>query len=284
MFRQSLLALATLFALPALAAPLPKNLHSKADVEAYIRACEAEWAAVAVTGDPTPTASFIADDYEGVSSKSEVRGRAKLMQPFKPDPNLVSDTLDYVRIRFPIPTLAIAQGGETAVDKNGNKDSLIWTDVWLLRNGRWQIVTSQDSKLLKPYSAGPEPIPTSAAADEPGLVGTWRPVRYENTAADGTVTYPFGEHPFGYFVYDPTGHLSVQLMHNPPIAGPSPVLSSQPVRDDVPREFVAYFGTYKVDKAKGVLHHMVEGALDLDYVAHPDQIRPYRLNGDTLVI
>jgi hypothetical protein len=50
------------------------------------------------------------------------------------------------------------------------------------------------------------------------LVGTWRLARFVNTAANGKVTYPFGEHPSGYFVYDPTGHLSVQLMRMPPTA------------------------------------------------------------------
>jgi lipocalin-like protein len=123
-----------------------------------------------------------------------------------------------------------------------------------------------------------------AAADEPGLIGTWRLVRFEDTSADGKVSYPFGEHPFGYFVYDPTGHLSVQVMRNPPIA---PFASSPPSEAEVRaanRAYLAYFGTYRVDKAKHVLHHIVEGALNPSYVANPDQARSYRLQGDTLVI
>ena len=136
---------------PAAAVPAPADVHDRAQVESYIRASEDKWAAVAVTGDPSPTAPFIADDYEGISSKSEVRDRAKLLKPFKPDGALLSDTVDYVRIRFPAPMIAIAEGGETAVAKSGRRTSLIWTDVWLLRNGRWQIVTSQDSKLAHPY-------------------------------------------------------------------------------------------------------------------------------------
>ncbi|MEI8298322.1 MAG: lipocalin-like domain-containing protein [Pseudomonadota bacterium] len=39
------------------------------------------------------------------------------------------------------------------------------------------------------------------------LVGTWRIVRFVDTDAHGKVTYLFGEHPSGYIVYDPTGHL-----------------------------------------------------------------------------
>lgn len=47
--------------------------------------------------------------------------------------------------------------------------------------------------------------------------------------------------------------------------------------------YVGYFGTYRVDKAKRVLHHQVEGALDTTY-PNTDQLRPYRLSGDTLII
>lgn len=73
-------------------------------------------------------------------------------------------------------------------------------------------------------------------------------------------------------------------MRNPPIA---PFASSPPTEAEVRdanAAYAAYFGTYRVDKAKHVLHHIVEGSLNPSYVANPDQVRPYRLEGDTLVI
>ena len=124
----------------------------------------------------------------------------------------------------------------------------------------------------------------SAAADEVGLVGTWRLVRFEDTGADGKVTRRFGEHPLGYFVYDPTGHLSIQIMRNPPIAPFAAATPSEAELREANRAYLAYFGTYRVDKAKGVLHHVIEGATNPSYVANPDQVRPYRLQGDTLII
>jgi hypothetical protein len=45
----------------------------------------------------------------------------------------------------------IAQGGETALAKDGKRSSLIWTDVVMPRPGRWRTVTSQDSRLPEPY-------------------------------------------------------------------------------------------------------------------------------------
>jgi hypothetical protein len=126
----------------------------------------------------------------------------------------------------------------------------------------------------------------AAAAGEPGLVGTWRLVRFEDTAKDGKVTYGFGEHPLGYFVYDPTGHLSVQIMRNPPL---KPFASGNNEKGTAAEEaqafeaYAAYFGTYRVDKARHVLHHIVEGGLSPGYT-NTDQLRPYKLNGDTLII
>jgi hypothetical protein len=57
----------------------------------------------------------------------------------------------------------------------------------------------------------------SAAAGEPGLVGTWRLHRYENRSKDGKVDKPYRERPLGYFVYDVTGHPSIHIMRNPPL-------------------------------------------------------------------
>lgn len=47
------------------------------------------------------------------------------------------------------------------------------------------------------------------------LVGTWRLVKYVNTDPSGKVSHPYGTAPAGYFVYDPTGHLSIQILRTP---------------------------------------------------------------------
>ena len=134
------------------AAEPPKDVRDHAQVERYIRACESEWAGVAVTRDPTPMRGFLADDYQGVSSHGAVVDKADHLAPVGPN-DVVSDTVDYIHLRYPTPDVIIAQGGETAVAKDGQRTSLIWTDVWMLRGGRWQIVTSQDSRLPEPYRA-----------------------------------------------------------------------------------------------------------------------------------
>ena len=51
-------------------------------------------------------------------------------------------------IRFFGDDLAIAYGSESRVktSKDGKDDveTLIWTDTWLKRNGRWQIIAAED--------------------------------------------------------------------------------------------------------------------------------------------
>jgi hypothetical protein len=42
-------------------------------------------------------------------------------------------------------------------------------------------------------------------------------VKYEDRGADGILSYPYGENPVGYFVYDATGHVSVHIMRTPPL-------------------------------------------------------------------
>ena len=91
----------------------------------------------------------LADDYQGVSSKGVVVDKAYHLKPAGPG-DLVSDTVDYVHLRYASPDVIIAQGGETALSKNGKRHALIWTDIWMLRQGKWQIVTSQDSPVAEP--------------------------------------------------------------------------------------------------------------------------------------
>lgn len=118
------------------------------------------------------------------------------------------------------------------------------------------------------------------------LVGTWRVVRYIDTDSSGRATYPFGENPKGYFVYDPTGHLSVQIMRMPA----RPLFAARDDDKGTDAEvraaydgYAAYFGTYRVDEAKRIVTHVVEGSLNPSYTG-TDQPRPFKLDGDVLVI
>jgi hypothetical protein len=130
-------------------------------------------------------------------------------------------------------------------------------------------------------------VPFGAVASDlkDQLVGTWRLVRYFDTDASGKRTYPFGDKPIGYLVYDSTGHMSAQVMRTPPprfASGDDAKGTDAEVRAAYDG-FVAYFGTYRVDEAKSVVTHVVEGSLRPSYVG-TDQPRPVELRDDALII
>jgi hypothetical protein len=118
------------------------------------------------------------------------------------------------------------------------------------------------------------------------LVGTWQVMEIVDTDAAGKVSYPYGEHPKGYIVYDETGHLHVQVMRTPatpPFAsGDDSRGTDQEVRTAYDG-YVAYFGTYEVDAAQSKVIHRVEGSLMPSYTG-TDQPRPIKFVGDDLVI
>ena len=122
---------------------------SDAESEAYMRKAEEDWAALAVRKVPGLMRRIIADDYVGVSSKGDVRDKAKQVALGEEEPSgkLVASKVDYVNYRHFGDTV-IAQGAESLKRKDRRPDvRLIWTDVWMWRDGKWQIVASQDSVL-----------------------------------------------------------------------------------------------------------------------------------------
>ena len=121
------------------------------------------------------------------------------------------------------------------------------------------------------------------------LVGTWRLVEFADLGEDGKWVYWYGEHPLGYFVYDATGHVQVQIMRSPALK-PFPESNFDAGKMPSPEHalaaytgYVAYFGTYTVDAKKHVVTIHVEGSLAPDYI-DTDQTRPFKLEGDRLEI
>lgn len=127
--------------------------------------------------------------------------------------------------------------------------------------------------------AGPSP----AAPTPSALTGTWRLIAYEDRSNKGDVRFPYGEHPKGILIFDATGHMSIQIMKVP-----HPAPASGEDEKATPEEkvalfdaYTAYFGTYKVDAARGVVITHVEGDLAHVFIGS-DQERAFKLNGDRL--
>lgn len=131
-------------ALAAMPARPADDAAAKAAVTAYIERCAAEWATIVVRQNPEIIDRCIADDYRGFSSGGPLATKPAML---KPDPSEGKAAgLYYAKPRFLTPTLAIVQGEEWWESKDvSGKKHLIWNDIWMFRNARWQIVASQDS-------------------------------------------------------------------------------------------------------------------------------------------
>lgn len=115
------------------------------------------------------------------------------------------------------------------------------------------------------------------------VAGTWRLVSAEDFDPETGqwVPYTFGNPPSGYFVYDATGHASIQIMTTPPVKPAKPDTPTPQEALEIFNNYIAYYGTYTVDAANITVQ--VEGAWDPSQVGTA-QARPYELRGDTLII
>ena len=105
---------------------------------------ERRWAETACDGNDVAQ-TLLADDFQGTSPSGK--------RYAKPDtigekPSARDCKLGEVKIRFFGDNLAIAYGSESRVktskDGKDSVETLIWTDTWLKRNGRWQIIAAED--------------------------------------------------------------------------------------------------------------------------------------------
>jgi ketosteroid isomerase-like protein len=128
----------------SVAAQAPKAASPQQSAESYIRESEAQWAESVATGDTTAIERILADDFIGTDPKGELYDKAKMIADTKDAPKyFVSNHLDQVKIRF-FGNTAVAQGSESWVRRDGGCGRFVWTDTWILRDGRWQIVAAED--------------------------------------------------------------------------------------------------------------------------------------------
>ena len=115
----------------------------------FIIAAEAKWANSACSPQPD-LKEVIADDFQGTSPSG---GRYGKEHAISTDTKSLSRDcqLGEVKVRFFGDSIAIAYGAESAVSKGKDgkeaKHCLIWTDTWLKRAGKWQIVAAQDTNI-----------------------------------------------------------------------------------------------------------------------------------------
>ncbi len=117
------------------------------------------------------------------------------------------------------------------------------------------------------------------------FVGSWTAVGVEVFAEDGSRVHPLGPRPNGFVTYDAAGNVSA-LFADPEVArfaAEDPYAGSH---DEIRRAyhgFLGYFGTYRVDAARGtVTHHYVASSFPND--RGRAAARRFEFVADTLIL
>jgi len=112
----------------------------------YITESEKQWAEAVASGDSTVVQRILADDFIGVSTKGEQYNKEYEVHSTPEGPKFFkSNHLNDIKIRF-YGNMAVAQGDEIWVRYSGEPITgrFVWTDTWLFRNNKWQIVAAED--------------------------------------------------------------------------------------------------------------------------------------------
>lgn len=132
------------------AAPAQQGKWAAADdpTAKYIIDKERQWAESACTH--SSVAEFLAEDFQGTAPDGKRYDKAQALD----NESSVSERdcrLDGAKVRLFGEDVALAFGSERAVrkPKDGKEfmRCLVWTDTWLKRENKWQIVSAQDTQV-----------------------------------------------------------------------------------------------------------------------------------------
>ncbi|HEY6130300.1 MAG TPA: nuclear transport factor 2 family protein [Candidatus Acidoferrum sp.] len=117
-----------------------------AEAERYIKESERQWAESVASGDSSVVERILADDFVGVDPDGSLYEKGKMVKDTAAAPKyFLSNHLNGVNVRF-YGDAAVAQGNESWVRRSGTPlhGRFVWTDTWIKRKGKWQIVAAED--------------------------------------------------------------------------------------------------------------------------------------------
>lgn len=137
-------------ALAMASTPTFANNRAK-DIELMICDLEGQWTASSVSGDVAVPRRLLAEDYYGVFPDGSVVTKAEALEAYGEQAPFLSNHLETCHVRLlGNGSVAVAQGSESWTLKpetrrgRPTEGQYIWLDVWVQRNGKWQIVNSED--------------------------------------------------------------------------------------------------------------------------------------------
>jgi hypothetical protein len=116
-----------------------------AEAKAYIVECATDWANTVVTGDMSKRKVYFAKDFKGTGVGGSRYGYDEVTSGTA-STTIRSNEIGPIDVRF-FGATAIAYGEETFTTVEGSQGKFIWTDIWMYRDGEWQIVAAQDVEI-----------------------------------------------------------------------------------------------------------------------------------------
>jgi hypothetical protein len=136
---------------PALAEDMPAK--QRATAQWMIEQARA-WADQAC-GGKWVISDLLADDFRGTAPKGSRYDKPTGKPPDDPKTQWSTDcSLDEANVRFFGSDVAVVYGAESKTvelaDGKQERRCLVWTDTWLRRKGKWQIIAVQDNRIECP--------------------------------------------------------------------------------------------------------------------------------------
>lgn len=133
------------------AAPVPSSDGKSASTESVERSLtqmERDWADAIVKHDAATVSRIVAEDWSETSWDGTSFGKAQALADL-PMGTTESITMDPIKVRV-FGHVAIVTAGDVEKSSYKGKDTsghYVWTDVYMNREGRWQVVATQGSKV-----------------------------------------------------------------------------------------------------------------------------------------
>jgi ketosteroid isomerase-like protein len=119
-------------------------------VEQALMQMERDWTDASLKKDATAMDKIVADDWIGLDFQGKSVTKAQIIAEMKSGASS-STSIDLADMKVRVfGDTAVVTGGDTEKSTYKGKDSsgkYVWTDVFMKRNGRWQAVASQSTKL-----------------------------------------------------------------------------------------------------------------------------------------
>jgi ketosteroid isomerase-like protein len=107
---------------------------------------ERQWAESVATNDSSVVERILADDFIWIAPDGTRWSKAQVVADARKGPgDFTSNHLEEVTVRF-FGDTAVAQGSESWTRSSSTQRTgrFVWTDTWIRRDGRWQIVAAED--------------------------------------------------------------------------------------------------------------------------------------------